>query len=81
MEDLGFSDQQAAILLGFEAVFDIGEIYRGMRPIGNRDAKDRLRAVLRTATELDALFREIDTIRDWLNEPQRDLGGVRCDGA
>jgi hypothetical protein len=74
MEDWGFSDQEAATLLGFESASDIEEIYSGTKPVGHRDANDRLRAVLRIATDLDALFRETNTIRDWLSEPQRDLG-------
>jgi hypothetical protein len=76
MEDWGFSDQEAATLLGFESASDIREIYRGTKPVGHRDANDRLRAVLRIAADLDALFRETSAIRDWLSEPQRDLGGA-----
>jgi hypothetical protein len=76
MEDWGFGDQEASTLLGFEAASDIREIYRGAKPVGQRDANDRLRAVLRIATDLKALFRTEDAIRDWLSEPQRDLGRV-----
>jgi Protein of unknown function (DUF2384) len=76
MEDWNFTDEEAATLLGFEAAFDIGEIYLGMKPVGHRDANDRLRAVLRIATDLDALFEGVSAIRDWLSEPQCDLGGV-----
>lgn len=73
MEDWGFSDQDAATLLGFEAAADIGQIYAGVKPVGHRDANDRLRAVLRIAADLDALFQDVGAIRDWLSEPQRDL--------
>jgi uncharacterized protein (DUF2384 family) len=44
--------------------------------VGHRDANDRLQAVLRIATDLDDLFREVAAIRDWLSEPQRDLDGA-----
>ena len=62
-------------MLGFESGSDAKEIYLGLRPVGHRDANDRLRAVLRIAADLDALYQGKDAIRDWLNEPQRDLGG------
>ena len=75
MEDWDFNDKDAATLLGFEAAADIGQIYLGMKPLGHRDANDRLRAILRIAADLDALFREVVAIRDWLSEPQRDLNG------
>ncbi len=75
MEDWGFSDQDAATLLGFEAASDIGEIYLGAKSVGHRDANDRLRAILRIAADLDALFQEVAAIRGWLSEPQKDLDG------
>jgi hypothetical protein len=76
MDDWGFDDQQAATLLGFEGASDINKIYTGEKPVGHRDANDRLRAILRIATDLDALFRKPGAIRNWLSEPQRDLGGA-----
>jgi len=76
MEDWNFNNQEAATLLGFEAAQDINEIYTGMKSVRHRDANDRLRAVLRIAADLDALFQEVPAIRDWLSEPQRDLGGA-----
>lgn len=76
MQDWDFTDQEAATLLGFEAAADIGEIYLGTKSVAHRDANDRLRAVLRIATDLDALFREVAAIGDWLSEPQRDLDGA-----
>ena len=77
MEQWGFSEKEAATLLGFENAADIGEIYAGRKPVGHRDANDRLRAVLRIAADIDALFNDRDAVRDWLNEPQKDLGGKR----
>lgn len=76
MEDWGFSDQEASILLGFESASHLHEIYLGVRPVGHRDANDRLRAVLRIAADVHALFRSQAAIRDWLAEPQRDLGDL-----
>lgn len=76
MEDWGFNDQEAATLLGFEAASDMREIYSGSKPVGHRDANDRLRAVLRIAADLDALFREVGAIRNWLREPQHKLSGA-----
>jgi hypothetical protein len=76
MEDWSFSDKEAATLLGFEAALDIRDIYLGLKPVRHRDGKDRLRAILRIATDLDALFEEVAAIRDWLGEPQRDLDGA-----
>jgi hypothetical protein len=76
MQEWDFTDQEAARLLGFDAAADIGEIYLGTKPVAHRDANDRLRAVLRIATDLDDLFREVAAIRDWLSEPQRDLDGA-----
>ena len=75
MHDWGFDEQQAATLLGFENASDIRDMYAGRRPVGHRDANDRLRAVLRIAADLDALYQERSAIREWLNEPQADLGG------
>jgi hypothetical protein len=77
MNDWDFDDQAAATLLGFEAVSDIRQIYAGVKPVGHRDANDRLRSVLRIATDLHALFnKEVPTIRGWLGEAQSDLGEV-----
>jgi hypothetical protein len=73
MEDWGFNDREAATLLGFESASDMREIYSGSKPVGHRDANDRLRAVLRIAADLDALFREVGAIRNWLREPQHKL--------
>ena len=73
MEDWGFEQQEAATLLGFEASSDVQDIYDGRKPVGHRDANDRLRAILRIATDLDALFQDIVSIRGWLNEPQKEL--------
>jgi hypothetical protein len=73
MVEWDFTDQEAATLLGFEPVTDIRDIYLGTKPVGNRDANDRLRTVLRVGTDLDALFEKVAAIRDWLSEPQRDL--------
>jgi hypothetical protein len=76
MEEWDFTDLEAATLLGFESAADIAQIYAGARAVGHRDANDRLRAILRIATDLDDLFRDVPTIRDWLNEPQHDLDNV-----
>jgi hypothetical protein len=73
IQDWGFSDQEAATLLGFEEAADVKEIYLGTKPLEHRDANDRLRAVLRIAADLDTLFEEVAVIRDWLNEAQHDL--------
>jgi len=75
MDQWDFSDEEAAMLLGFEDAADIQDIYEGRKPVGHRDANDRLRAVLRIAADIDALYDDKDAIRGWLNEPQRDLGG------
>jgi hypothetical protein len=75
MEQWGFSEKEASTLLGFEDAADVRDIYEGRKPVGQRDANDRLRAVLRIAADIDALFREKDAIRGWLNESQKDLGG------
>jgi hypothetical protein len=73
MDDWDFDDREAATLLGLEAASDVEEIYLGVRPVRQRDANDRLRAILRIATDLDALFGDVAAIRDWLSEPQHDL--------
>src|SRR5262249_50447495 len=75
MEDWRFSDKEAATLLGFESGSDVKDIFAGLKPVGHRDANDRLRAVLRIAADLDALFQDAASVRDWLKEPQKDLGG------
>ncbi|WP_072386558.1 antitoxin Xre/MbcA/ParS toxin-binding domain-containing protein [Hyphomicrobium sp. CS1BSMeth3] len=76
MEEWGFTGQEAATLLGFESASDIQDIYEGRKPVGHRDANDRLRAVLRIAADLDALYQDAAVIRDWLSEPQNDLDGA-----
>jgi hypothetical protein len=76
MGDWGFGDQDATTLLGIDTALDIQEIYQGLKPVRSRDSNDRLRAVLRIATDLDALFQDTTAIRDWLSEPQRDLDGA-----
>lgn len=76
MEDWDFQLHEAATLLGFEVALDIQGIYEGRKPVGHRDANDRLRAVLRIAADLDALYRDETTIREWLSEEQKDLGGA-----
>jgi hypothetical protein len=76
MQDWNFNDEEAAKLLGYEAASDISEIYTGIKAVRHRDANDRLRAVLRIATDLHDLFQEVAKIRGWLSEPQRDLDGA-----
>jgi len=76
MRDWDFDEQAAATLLGFETVSDIRQIYLGNKPVGHRDANDRLRSVLRIATDLHDLFRDVSAIRGWLSEAQSDLGEV-----
>jgi hypothetical protein len=76
MEDWGFDEQEAATLLGLDAPSDVRDIYDGRKPVVHRDANDRLRAILRIAADLDALYRDVRAIQDWLNEPQKDLGGA-----
>lgn len=76
MDDWGFRQQEAGILLGAENPSAIQEIYDGWKAVATRDAIDRLRAVLRIAADLDALFQDVVAIRDWLNEMQRDLNGT-----
>jgi hypothetical protein len=75
MEQWAFSDDEASTLLGFEDAADIRDIYDGRKPVGQRDANDRLRVVLRIAADVDALFQDEKAIRDWLSETQKDLGG------
>lgn len=75
MEQWGFRDDEAATLLGFDDAADIRDIYRGRKSPEHRDTNDRVRAVLRIAADLDALYDDEAAIRDWLNEPQSDLGG------
>jgi hypothetical protein len=75
MEQWGFRDKEASTLLGFEDAADMRDIYDGKKAIGQRDANDRLRAVLRIAADIDALFGDGNAIRDWLSEPQKDLDG------
>jgi hypothetical protein len=75
IEDWDFSEREAATLLGFESSSDLKDIFLGLKPVGHRDANDRLRAVLRIAADLDALFQDVASVRDWLDEPQTDLGG------
>lgn len=76
MEDWSFNEKEAATLLGFEIGSDIKEVYLGMKHVRHRDANDRLRAVLRIAADLDALYQEVAATRDWLSEPQSDLDGA-----
>jgi hypothetical protein len=76
MNDWNFDDRAAATLLGFEAASDIRHIYLGNEPVGHRDANDRLRSVLRIATDLHDLFRDVSAIRGWLGEAKSDLGGL-----
>jgi hypothetical protein len=73
MQDWNFSDHEAATLLGLETESDLDDICVGTRPVGHRDANDRLGSVLRMAADLDALFQEETAIRDWLDERQSDL--------
>ena len=75
MGDWGFSDQDAATLLGLEAASDVRDVFQGVKPVRHRDSKDRLRAVLRIGADLDALFSDVAAIREWLSEAQPDLDG------
>ena len=76
MEDWVLGQQEAATLLGFETSSDVQDIYDGRKPVGNRDANDRLRAILRIAADLDALFQDVVSVRGWLYEAQKDLDGA-----
>lgn len=75
MADWAFNDREAATLLGFEAASDMRDIYDGRRSVGHRDANDRLRTILRIATDLDELFQDVAVIQRWLVEPQSDIDG------
>lgn len=75
MEDWGFSDEQAATLLGFDDASAMTDLYRGIMTLRQRDAKDRLKAIISIAADLDALYRDSQTVRRWLREPQKKLGG------
>jgi hypothetical protein len=50
-------------------------LYRGRTSLRTRDEKDRLRAVLRIATDLYALYRDEREIRGWLREQKKRFGG------
>lgn len=69
------TDKDAATLLGFDDAQTVRDIWVGRRSVGQRDANDRLRAVLRIAADLDALYRDPAVIRAWLDHPQVKLGG------
>ena len=76
MDEWGFSEKEAATVLGFENIADIRAVLSGVRPVGHRDANDRLRAVLRIATDLDALYNDAAVIQAWLSQAQDKLGGT-----
>ncbi len=75
-EDWQLSDQETAILLGFDDLAIVPELYQGVISLRQRDAKDRLRAVLGIAADLDGLYRETGVIREWLREPRPMLNGA-----
>lgn len=76
VDDWGFSELEAATLLGFEKSSDIRDVLSGRRAIGQRDANDRLRSVLRIAADLSALYRDVAIIRAFMVQPQPRLGGA-----
>lgn len=75
VREWGFTDTEAATLLGFETAADIHDIWDGRRPVAHRDANDRLRAALRIAGDLEAIYGDKEVIRKWLNQSQEKLGG------
>lgn len=74
MTDWGFNEQEAAAVLGFETPSAVRDLYRGLTSLRQRDSKDRLRAIISMASDLDSLYRDPNVIRDWLRERQAALG-------
>ena len=75
MEQWGLGETEAAKLLGYEDPSILRALYSGRTSLRTIDEKDRLRAVLRIAGDLLALFRDEGEIRAWLREPKVRLGG------
>ena len=71
-----FDDREAARLIGYEDAGWMRSLYTGRSSLRTRDEKDRVRAVLRMATDLQALYRQEAEIRAWLREPKKLLGGA-----
>ena len=71
----GFDDREAACLIGYEDPSWMRSLYGGLSSLRTRDEKDRLRAVLRIATDLLSLYRDEAEIGAWLREKKRQLGG------
>jgi transcriptional regulator with XRE-family HTH domain len=67
--------EELAKLLGLEEADDIGDLLRGTRTLETRDAKDRIRHLIRIREALHSLFLNFDAECDWLREPRPELQG------
>jgi transcriptional regulator with XRE-family HTH domain len=62
-------------LLGFEDEEDVRDLMLGLRNLDTRDAKDRVRHLMRIREALHSLFQNFDAEREWLREPRPELQG------
>jgi transcriptional regulator with XRE-family HTH domain len=73
METWALGDSEAARLLGLEDEADFRALMSGVKQLDTRDAKDRVRHLLRMREALRTLFRDIHAEREWLREPRPEL--------
>ena len=69
------NESEVARLLGFENQADVSDLIAGAKQLDTRDAKDRVRHLLRIREALHGLFRNIDAEREWLHEARPELNG------
>lgn len=75
MEQWALNDDDAAKLLGFPTPRIIRELYAGLGGLDQRDAQDRLRAVIKIASLLHAVYGgSLAAIRSWLAASEELLG-------
>jgi transcriptional regulator with XRE-family HTH domain len=73
MEVWAITASEAAKVLGLEDEADVRALLSGVRQLDTRDAKDRVRHLIRMREALHSLFRDVNAEREWLREPRSEL--------
>jgi hypothetical protein len=69
------ADKEAVVFLGSDNVEFVNDLRKGSIGLGNRDAKDRARIIMRIYEGVHSLMRSADAERSWIRAPLPALNG------
>lgn len=74
MEKWGLTPKELAILLDYEDEKSVKALLDGWQTLKGRDRKTRIQCLFVMRALLDGLFRDAAVEREWIREPQEELG-------